>query len=166
MSRLSTCKGCGKKLNKEEKYTYSNKTYCKQCYDIKIQEKTEYDTLMNMIMDYYSLEKPTGFMLKQIKEYKEKYKFTYMGMQYTLWYAKEIKKYKFDKKYGVGLIKYEYTNAEDYYLQLEKIANSAKNAKPNKINKISIKNINQKEQNQNNQFLINLDDIIQGGDNA
>ena len=30
--RLSTCKGCGKKLQPEEKYIHASKTYCEECY--------------------------------------------------------------------------------------------------------------------------------------
>ena len=33
MPKLSTCKLCGTKLKKEEKYTFNNKTYCKNYYD-------------------------------------------------------------------------------------------------------------------------------------
>ena len=32
MARLSTCKGCGKKLQPEEKYTHASKTYCEECF--------------------------------------------------------------------------------------------------------------------------------------
>ena len=73
MGRLSTCKQCGKKLTKEEKYTYSNKTYCIDCYNLKLQEHEDYLNLVSGICKYFNIDKPTGLILKQLKDYKNKY---------------------------------------------------------------------------------------------
>ena len=100
MARLSTCKGCGKKLQPEEKYIHASKTYCEECYKKIERESTEYKQLIEFICNNYELDKPTGFMLKQIKELKTEYGYSYAAMTYTLWYCKEILNKSLIEKYG------------------------------------------------------------------
>lgn len=161
MPRLSTCKSCGKKLQREEKYTYKNKTYCKDCYNVLTKEYNEYKNLVNSICEYFKIDKPTGLILKQIKDYKNTFKYEYKWMQYCLWYVTYIKNQNLEKKYGVAIIKYEYENAVDYYKQQNKIGKGLEN----KINKIK-SNENKvfkfkilKEDNRS-KLLINLDEVI------
>ena len=90
MARLSTCKGCGKKLQPEEKHIHSSKTYCEECFKKIERDSTEYKQLIEFICNNYELEKPTGFMLKQIKELRTEYGYSYAAMTYTLWYCKEM----------------------------------------------------------------------------
>jgi predicted RNA-binding Zn-ribbon protein involved in translation (DUF1610 family) len=84
MARLSTCKGCGKKLQPEEKHIHSSKTYCEECFKKIERDSTEYKQLIEFICNNYELEKPTGFMLKQIKELRTEYGYSYAAMTYTL----------------------------------------------------------------------------------
>lgn len=156
MARLSTCKTCGCKLTKEEKYTYSNKTYCNSCYDIKIRESTEYNILISSICNYFGDNKPTGLILKQLKDYKENFEYTYSGMSYCLWYITEILNRKLDRKYGIALVKYEYENAKAYYNNQEIIRNSINSNQEIKEvrKKIRISNKSIK-----NKFLLNLDEV-------
>ena len=49
MARLSTCKGCGKKLQPEEKYSHASKTYCKECYEKILRDSDEYKQLIEFI---------------------------------------------------------------------------------------------------------------------
>jgi hypothetical protein len=162
MSRLSTCKGCGIKLTKEEKFTHSNKTYCKVCYDKIKQEKENYNDLLKYISECFEIEFPDGLMYKQIKDYKEQFGYNYAGMTYTLWYCREILNKKFDKKYGVALIKYEYNNAKNYFNSQQEIKNSIKNINENSINKVKI-NLDKVYKKDRNKMLFNLDDLIGGG---
>lgn len=90
MARLSTCKSCGKKLQPEEKYTHASKTYCKKCHEKIERESIEYKQLIEFICNNYKLDKPTGYILKQIKEFKTEYEYSYAAMTYTLWYCKEV----------------------------------------------------------------------------
>ena len=53
MPKLSTCKLCGTKLKKEEKYTFNNKTYCKNCYDKLIEESNQYKKLIKYGYNIY-----------------------------------------------------------------------------------------------------------------
>ena len=106
MSRLATCKGCGLKVggntgNARDKY--AGKIYCISCYEKAKRDGEEYKKLIETICDYYKIDKPTGLMLKQIKEYKNDYNYTYGGMAYTLWYMNVIEQKEFIVKYGVTL---------------------------------------------------------------
>lgn len=161
MGRLSTCKMCGAKLTKEEKYTYNNKTYCEKCYNKKLKEKEDYKNLIESICKYFNIDKPDGLILKQIKNYKEDFGYNYTGMLYTLWYCSDILNKHFERKYGIAIIKYEYKNAEEYFLSQQKIVNKLNNIKENKTN---IVNINMKKvyNQQKNKFLFDLDEIIGG----
>lgn len=157
MARLSTCKLCGCKLMKEDKHTYSNKTYCKKCLDIKIKESNEYNTLISSICNYFGDDKPTGLVLKQIKDYKETFGYTYSGISYCLWYITDILNKTLDKKYGIALVKYEYENAKIYYGNQEKIRNSIESS--NKEVKEIIKKVKINNKSIKHKFLLNLDEV-------
>jgi len=154
--RMSTCKGCEAKITKEEKFTYSGKTYCKKCYDLKVQENNDYVGLLKCICEYYEIEQVTGLFFKQIRDYKENFNYTYAGMTYCLWYLVEIKTVKMNVKYGIGLIKFEYENAKNYFSQQQIISNSVVSQPTNKeiIKKVRIIHKNRAEK-----FLINLDEL-------
>lgn len=163
MARLSTCKSCGKKLQPEEKYTHASKTYCKKCYEKIERESIEYKQLIEFICNNYKLDKPTGYILKQIKEFKTEYEYSYAAMTYTLWYCKEVLNKSFIEKYGISLIKYYYNEAKNYYSQQEKLKEQI-----NKLSDIKIKtkivkktSINSKKKST---YLIDLEDLLKGGD--
>lgn len=162
MARLSKCKGCGKILQSDEKYTYANKTYCSKCYDLKMKEREDYDNLIQWICKYFNQVSPNGMILKQIKDYKETFQYTYAGITYCLWYLTEIKGIKLEIKYGIGLVKFEYENAKNYFLQQQSIQNSVKNIEPpiQITRKVKMKT----NRNYNNKFLINIDEMISEGD--
>lgn len=157
MARLSKCKGCDKELHTDERYKYSNKTYCKKCYDFKIAEKQSYDNLISWICTYFGENKPNGLILKQIKEYKDKFDYTYSGIHYCLWYLVEIKNVRIDKKYGIALVKFEYENSKTYFEQQQNIKNSIVKPVENEI----IKKVKLKSNNKiKSKFLLNLDDLV------
>lgn len=163
MARLSTCRGCGKKLQPEEKYTHASKTYCQKCYEKIKRESTEYKQLIEFICDNYELDKPTGYILKQIKEFKTEYEYSYAAMTYTLWYCKEVLNKSFVKKYGVALIRYYYDEAKNYYSQQEKLKEQI-----NKLSDVKVKTkiVKKTSMNSNKKStsLIDLDDLLKGGD--
>ena len=108
MARLSTCKGCGKKLQPEEKYNHASKTYCKECYEKILRDSDEYKQLIEFICTNYEIERPTGFMLKQIKDMRTEYGWSYAAMTYTLWYCKEVLGKQLIEKYGVAFVYHFY----------------------------------------------------------
>lgn len=161
MARLSKCKGCNKELQTNEKHMYANKCYCENCYNGKILEKKDYENLLSYICNCFDTERPNGLILKQIKDYKENFNYTYGGIHYCLWYLTEVKCVRLDIKYGIGLVKFEYENAKDYFTQQQNIKNSVQKHKDVEVVKtIKLKNRN----GASDKFLINIDDLISEGD--
>lgn len=157
MAKISKCFNCDIELiDKEDKFKYGNKTYCKKCYDEKNNEKTQYNLLLQVICDYYNIDIPTGFILKQLKTFKETYNYTYSGIGYCLWYCKEIKNAKFDSKYGISIVQYEYENAKMYYLQQQNIKQSV----TENTNKSKTINVKMKCKNNTENYLIDIDNLL------
>ena len=155
MPKLSTCKLCGTKLKKEEKYTFNNKTYCKNCYDKLIEESNQYKKLISSICSYFNINKPTGLILKQIKDYKNNFDFEYNWIMYCLWYITYICNKTLDIKFGIAMVKYEYENAKKYYYKQEQIKNSVINKKSKEI----VKKVKITKNSNNAKILINLDEV-------
>lgn len=163
MARLSTCKSCGRKLQPEEKYIHASKSYCEDCYQKILRESDEYKQLIEFICTNYEIERPTGFMLKQIKDMKTDFGWSYAAMTYTLWYCKEILGKQLIEKYGVALVKHFYEEASDYYSQQEQIRNQMEKLKDVEIKTKVVKqnNINHITENSS---LVNLENLLKGGD--
>lgn len=163
MARLSTCKGCGKKLQPEEKYTHANKTYCEDCFKEIQRESDEYKQLIDFICTNYQIERPTGFMLKQIKELRTECSYSYAAMTYTLWYCKEVLGKQLIEKYGVSLIRHFYNEACDYYNQQERMKEQMKKIENVQVKTKVVKRQSSQSQSQNTS-LINLGNLLEGGD--
>jgi len=119
--------------------------------------------LVEFICNNYDLDKPTGFILKQIKEFKSDYGYSYAAMTYTLWYCKEILNKSLIEKYGISLVKYYYDEAKNYYLQQEKLKEQIKklsNIKP-KTKVVKQKSVNS---NKKSASLVDLKNLLEGGD--
>ena len=157
MARLSTCVVCAKQLTKDEKYKYSGKTHCKECYEAKVNEHNEYKHLLEYISTLFQIDIPTPTLMKQVRDLHDKYDFTYPGIEYCLWYCKYIKGMNMDIKYGIGIVYYEYKNAESYYERQNKIADSVKKAQlKDSVKKIGFPKINKKNTN----LLFNIDNFL------
>ena len=165
MARLSTCKGCSKKLHPEEKNTHNSKSYCSQCYEIVKRESEEYKQLIDFICVNYVITRPTGLILKQIKELRNEYDYSYAAMTYTLWYCKEVIEKQLIEKYGVALIKHYYDEARDYYSNQEKIKEKMKGLENVEIKSKVIKKCKDTNVENTNKSLINLNLLLEGGDN-
>lgn len=83
------------------------------------QESESYKNLSAYICDTFGIAVPTGLILKQIKDYKDMYSYTYDGIAYTIWYITNIAEKELDVKYGIAYVKYFYEKAEEYYVQQE-----------------------------------------------
>lgn len=161
MSRPAHCKLCGVVLKPEEKVKFKSKTYCTNCYTKLNRESEEYKSLIAYICDVFNIEKPTGMMLAQIKDYKNNYSYTYGGMKYTLWYYTEIAQKEPIVKYGVGSIKYYYEEAKNYYSEQEKRIEKAKLLSDTVNDRILTRKA---RRNTPHNLLVNIEDIIKGGE--
>lgn len=163
MEKVVSCKSCGKKLQPEDKFIHSSKTYCKDCYDKVVQEANDYKQLMEFICTNYEIESPTGLILKQIKDMKTNFGWSYAAMTYTLWYCKEIVEKPLIEKYGVYLIKNYYNEAKAYYLQQEKLKEQLEELKDIEIKTKVVKKVTKEDNsNKSNSSLIDLESLIRG----
>ena len=117
--RLVKCPACGKQNWKADTIEHSKRYYCKPCYaeKQKPKERTAWDDLFDMIVATYGF-KPTAMMYKQLKDYREKHKFTDVGMTYTLRYMYQVLNLNVKEDAGLGLILYYYEEAKRYYGEL------------------------------------------------
>lgn len=128
--RLPKCKSCGEAIDKSlNDFTKNYKGYYhNSCYE-EIQIENQFRTELNeYISEIYRVEFPTGWMLKQIKEYKEKRNYKYKGMELTLRFMYEVEKLNRleASQAGLGMIPYYYEKAKDYYTKLETVSSAAK----------------------------------------
>lgn len=119
MARLLKCYGtCGDKYEKEKLVKDGGKNYCDKCYKQKHIDKRERNNLYETIRALYNITHPTGMMLKQIKQFRYDYDYSYEDMRYTLMYCKNHKpNIKFQHKYGVSIIPYIIEEAKDNRLK-------------------------------------------------
>jgi uncharacterized protein YpuA (DUF1002 family) len=130
VSRLSTCKECGKKITSDEKKVHNSKTLCKECFKKISIESEQYKELITELhkMVFEAQQQFNPLIYKQIKEYKENYGFTHLGMLYTLKYIKNFLNKPIDfENYGIALVQYEYINAQKWWNRQMEINNSIKN---------------------------------------
>lgn len=158
MARLSKCKGCGVELQPKDRKVFSNKTYCDSCYNLKLKEKTEYDALINWVCEYWKQDSPNGLILKQIKDYKDTFNYTYAGMHYCLWYVTSILGQQLELKYGVAKVKYYYDKSKEYYLDSIKRETTAMHIDETYNNVITRKPSSGKSYNKN--WLFNIDNMV------
>lgn len=156
------CKWCGEWVDKS--LNDFNKTsvgyYHNQCYETYQLNKQYREELNEYVAIIYSIEFPTGWMLKQIKEYVEKRNYTYKGMELTLRYIYEVEnKYLRDaSESGLGLIPYYYEKAKQYYSSLEEVSKYASNVEID--NESEIIYIQPSSNKKRNKKLIDMNSLI------
>lgn len=121
MSRKVKCPSCEMLNDKEIAVLYQNRYYCKTCFEQKQQIKDHYKDLLDYICKLYNLQVPNGWILKQIKEYKEQFNYSYLGMKTTLHYFFEIQGNEIKDDQGVGIIPFVYEEAKQFYIDKKSI---------------------------------------------
>lgn len=159
MARLAHCKGenCNKELPLDDRYKHSGKWYCKECYE-KIKNKPNpYRDLIAYMCNEFGIEAPSSLMLTQIKNLKNARNYTYGGIQYTIWYYKYVLNKELDDKFGIGFVKYYYTNAENYFKEQVEIQNKVEEMKSkNIITKKKVVKYKANDKQVNNKLLKNF----------
>jgi len=113
------CFMCKELFPKDELTVKSSKKYCPECLEIKeeqsVQNKTDWDLLFEYICELYNIDKPTGMMFVQMKNYRAGYDYTNIGMYYTLLYYYDVLGNKVLEDTGLGIIPYFYDKAKKHY---------------------------------------------------
>lgn len=129
------CKYCSQHFDAsvEEYVKIKNRYAHKQCAEDyeknRTQEDIDLENLEKYIMKLFDEPYINARIRKQMKEFKQTYKYTYSGMHKALIWWYEIKGNSTEKANGgIGIIPFIYDNARDYYyaLYLAKIANENK----------------------------------------
>lgn len=125
--RLNTCKICGDRDYKSNMIKYKSKTMCKKCYAIEKKLSEEKEDLCNTIKELYNLPYVMPGHLKQIKQFREEYKFTYAGMKLTLLYCKNVLNLEFSTSRGLGIIPYQYEAAKNDFIRKRELTKQVEN---------------------------------------
>ena len=125
MARKVKCPECGTYNDKENTVYYNSKYYCKVCYDNKKRESQDYKDLIAYICELYQIDAPTGWMLKQIKDFNEQFNYTYRGMKTTLHYFYEIQEGNdVADSMGIGIVPFVYDEAKKFYIDKKAVKDS------------------------------------------
>ena len=121
-SRKVKCPECETFNHKEETIYHQKRYYCKICYNNKTKESQHYKDLISYICNLYEIEAPSGFILVQIKKFKEQFNYTYKGIELTLEYFYEIKTNNTPEAgQGLGIIPYVYEEAKQFFVDRKDI---------------------------------------------
>lgn len=128
MTRKVKCPECGTFNDKENAVYHNSRYYCKVCYENKVSELEDYKNLISYICELYQIETPTGWMVKQIKDFKEKFNYTYRGMRSTLHYFYEIQEgNSVTDSMGIGIVPFVYDEAKKFYIDKKAVRDSVRN---------------------------------------
>lgn len=161
MARKVKCPECGTYNDKENTVYHNSKYYCKICFENKQKEAQDYKNLVAYICELYQIEAPTGWMLKQIKDYKEQFNFTYRGIKTTLHYFYEIQKgNSVEDSMGIGIVPFVYDEAKRFYIEKKAVKDSLKDCDLEEIgNRKKTIHINRERKTQNKYKEMALIDI-------
>lgn len=150
------CVEKGLKYPKEELIYKGSKGYCSKCYAEIIEEEKQRNLLYKYIEDIYNISFPTAFMLKQIKDFKERDGIDYKNQRFTLKYAKDILGLDLQVKFGVAIIGYRYHEMLEYCKDIEEKKKQSENigASENQVIKI-----NPKRRTKPNKRLLDINNI-------
>lgn len=121
MARKLKCPECGTFNEKEEAIFHSGKYYCKICYENKKQSTEDYKNLIEYICTLFEIDAPNGWMLKQIKDFKDQFGYTYKGIKSTLYYFFDIQGNSINDCAGIGIVPFIYDEAKKFYIDKKSI---------------------------------------------
>lgn len=117
------CPKCSKQIdrNVEPYEKYNSRYYHPECLK-EVAESTQHRRdLINYICELHGIDKPTGQILRQIKNYEEKHGYTLKGIELTLRYFHEIKEQPVIEGAGIGIVEIFYDEARKYYTNLARL---------------------------------------------
>lgn len=145
MARPVKCPYCNHSFDRDKVQwkKHNNRFYHLSCYQKQKNETDSYTDLINYICLLRDWKAPTGFVLKQIKRFKEEKDFTYNGMKMTLFYLYKVLEEDIpqDDTIGIGAVEYKYYEAQKYFQELLEVKKHNARAKVDKTPRvIKVKN--------------------------
>lgn len=158
-TRTVKCPHCENQIDRNiEPFTqHSGRYYHEGCYNARHAKTSDRNNLIDYICYLYKINKPSGFMLRQIKTFEES-GYSLKGIQMTLQYFHEIKENPIinDPKVGIGIIEYVYDDAREYFRNISEVINH--NSKIKIDNKEEVVYV--KPPKNTRKKLIDLEDIL------
>lgn len=115
MARKVKCPVCDKMNPKDETVKLGNRYYCPTCAEERNhQQLSDWDILFQYICWLYRIPNLTGQMYKQLKDYRDNWGYTDIGMYHTLRYYHEIMDKPVKDDAGLGIIPYYYDRAKAF----------------------------------------------------
>ena len=117
---LVTCAYCGcKTVDKlsQDYIQYKGKNFHRECGE------KEKDNFYSYVCEVFKLKAPGPRIYNQGNSFIEKYGYTYLGMQKTLYFIYAVKKHANDRPIeskSIGLIPYYYDEAQEYFKWIDK----------------------------------------------
>jgi len=128
------CPECGTFNDKENAVYHNARYYCKICYDNQQKEANDYKELITYICKLYNLEAPSGWIMKQIKDYKTQFNYSYRGIKTTLHYFFEIQANNdVEDCLGIGIVPFVYDEAKKFYIDKKIVKDSITDVDVNMI---------------------------------
>ena len=119
---LVTCAYCGcKTVDKlsQDYIQYKRKNFHRECGE----KQKEKDNFYSYVCEIFKLKAPGPRIYNQGNSFVEKYGYTYLGMQKTLYFIYAVKKHANDRPIeskSIGLIPYYYDEAQEYFKRIDK----------------------------------------------
>ena len=119
---LVTCAYCGcKTVDKlsQDYIQYKGKNFNRECGE----KQKEKDNFYSYVCEIFKLKAPGPRIYNQGNSFVEKYGYTYLGMQKTLYFIYAVKKHANDRPIeskSIGLIPYYYDEAQEYFKRIDK----------------------------------------------
>ena len=119
---LVTCAYCGcKTVDKlsQDYIQYKGKNFHRECGE----KQKEKDNFYSYVCEVFKLKAPGPRIYNQGNSFIEKYGYTYLGMQKTLYFIYAVKKHANDRPIeskSIGLIPYYYDEAQEYFKRIDK----------------------------------------------
>ena len=124
------CPVCDKQfLRHEEEYVQDKRRYYhKECYgkEPEDEEKKQHANLVEYIKLLRGTEDLPPLIFIQIAELSKELELSYLGIQLVLEYFHEIKGHTVANSDGIGIVRYVYKEAINYYTELQRVRNHNK----------------------------------------
>lgn len=124
MAKTLKCWKCKESFPREEIEKIGGKNYCPSCLEEKNKPKelTDWDYLYQYLCYLHNTDKLSGLIFKRLKEYRDDYGYTDIGMYYTLKYIHEtLGKEVYDNGH-LAQIPFYYNQAKEHIMKMYEIA--------------------------------------------
>lgn len=120
--RSVKCPHCEKQLDRNVVpfQEHGGRFYHEECFSIRHADIQARNSLIDYICELQNIKQPTGYILKQIKNYEDIHGYTTRGILTTLKYVHEIEEMPVMQGAGIGIVEYFYEKAVDYHVGLYK----------------------------------------------